>query len=155
MLLWLWCRPAATAPILIPSLRTCTCFGCSPKRQKTKDKIIIIIIILGMYAAFPGPSILGSELSAGAVRGPLSVMCRSSLPQTLGPKSAGGKCTCQVSQEQSSVDPTAPRTGPACLQPEVRAMPGCSNVFLFVSFFFFLSFCHFLGHSHSTWRFPG
>ena len=95
-----------------------------------------------MYTAFPGPSIPGSELSAGAVRGPLSVMCRSSLPQTLGPKSAGGQCTCQVSQEQNSVDPTAPHTGPACLQPEARAMPGCSNVFLFfVSFFFF--FCLF------------
>ena len=36
VLLWLWCRPAATAPIRPPSLGTSTCCECSP--QKTKKK---------------------------------------------------------------------------------------------------------------------
>ena len=35
-LLWLWGRPAATAPIGPASLGNSMCFGCSPK--KTKDK---------------------------------------------------------------------------------------------------------------------
>ena len=37
-LLWLWCRPAATAPIvkLEPSLGTYVCRGCGPKKTKKK-----------------------------------------------------------------------------------------------------------------------
>ena len=35
-LLWLWCRPAAAAPIRPPSLGTSICPGYSPKKQKKK-----------------------------------------------------------------------------------------------------------------------
>ena len=35
-LLWLWRRPVATA--LIPSLGTCICYGCGPKKTKKKKK---------------------------------------------------------------------------------------------------------------------
>ena len=42
-LLWLWCRPAATAPDWTPSLGTSMCCKSSPKKikkkkQKTKNK---------------------------------------------------------------------------------------------------------------------
>ena len=36
-LLWLWCRPAATAPIRPCSLWTSICCGCGPKRQTNKN----------------------------------------------------------------------------------------------------------------------
>ena len=35
-LLWLWCRPAATAPDLTPRLGTSICRGCGPKKKKKK-----------------------------------------------------------------------------------------------------------------------
>ena len=38
-LLWLWCRPAAAAPMGPPSLGTSICYGCDPKKRKKKDKI--------------------------------------------------------------------------------------------------------------------
>ena len=45
LLLWLWCRPAAVAPIRPPSLRTAICCNYSPKNQKKKKKSIIEIIV--------------------------------------------------------------------------------------------------------------
>ena len=38
VLLWLWCRLAATAPIRPPNLGTSICRGCSQK--ETKEKVI-------------------------------------------------------------------------------------------------------------------
>ena len=37
-LLWLWCRPAAEALILTPSLGTSICGRCGPKKKKKKKK---------------------------------------------------------------------------------------------------------------------
>ena len=37
MLLWLWCRPAAGAPIC-PSLGVSICCWCGPKREKKREK---------------------------------------------------------------------------------------------------------------------
>ena len=36
--LWLWRRPAATALIRSPNLKTCICRGCGPKKTKAKKK---------------------------------------------------------------------------------------------------------------------
>ena len=36
--LWLWRRPAATALIRSPNLKTCICRGCGPKKTKDKKK---------------------------------------------------------------------------------------------------------------------
>ena len=36
--LWLWCRPAATAPTGLLAWEPPLCHGCSPKRQKDKNK---------------------------------------------------------------------------------------------------------------------
>ena len=38
MLLWLWCRLAAAALILTPSLGSSICWWCSPKKTKKKKK---------------------------------------------------------------------------------------------------------------------
>ena len=39
VLLWLWCRPAAAAPIQpLPGLGTSLCHGGGPKNQKKKKK---------------------------------------------------------------------------------------------------------------------
>ena len=35
VLLWLWCRPSATAPI---RLGTSICLGCGPKKTKERKK---------------------------------------------------------------------------------------------------------------------
>ena len=40
-LLWLWCRPAATAPILTPSLGTSMCCECGPRKQTKKSGILV------------------------------------------------------------------------------------------------------------------
>ena len=37
-LLWLWLRPAATAPIRPPSLGASICLTCGPKRAKRQKK---------------------------------------------------------------------------------------------------------------------
>ena len=39
-LLWLWCRPEATAPMRPPSLGTSICRGCGPKKTKKKKKSV-------------------------------------------------------------------------------------------------------------------
>ena len=38
VLLWLWCRPVATAPIQLTSLETSICHECSPKKTKRPKK---------------------------------------------------------------------------------------------------------------------
>ena len=38
VLLWLWCKPAATALISTPSLGTSICVGVALKRQKKKKR---------------------------------------------------------------------------------------------------------------------
>ena len=38
VLLWLWCRPAATALIRLPSLGTFICCRCGPKKIKKKNR---------------------------------------------------------------------------------------------------------------------
>ena len=38
VLLWLWYRLAAVAPILPPSLGTSICHGWGPKKQKKKER---------------------------------------------------------------------------------------------------------------------